>query len=89
MSDKTEILSKIKNFFKSNVKLDNLSGLLEISPYNLIGIDNVSAQVLLNHNINTIDDLSQISPQDPPIIKEISQSMIIKWIEINSFSNII
>ncbi len=82
MAKKNDKISEIKDFFKSTVKLNNLLGLLELSPFNLVGFDNISTQLLINNNINTIDDLSELSIENPPLIKEFSQNTIIKWIKI-------
>jgi len=82
MVKKNEKISEIKDFFKSNVNVDNIMALLELPPYNLVGIDNISTQILLNNNINSIEDLSNLSTESLPTIEDIPQNTLIKWIKI-------
>lgn len=75
-------LSKIKEFFKSNVIITELEEVLRFKPDTLIGIDQISAEKLKENNINTIQDLANIPEDNPPEIKGILPKIIIKWIKI-------
>ncbi|TFG15815.1 MAG: hypothetical protein EU535_01045 [Promethearchaeota archaeon] len=73
---------KIKDFFKSNVIINELEEVLRFSPDSLIGIDNVSAEALREHNIKTIQDLANLNVEDAPEIKNIPEPIVTKWIKI-------
>jgi GTPase SAR1 family protein len=77
-----ESLKKIKDFFKSNVVLNELEEFLQTKVDSLIGIDNTSAQNLGETNIHTIQDLANLSPDSPPSVKNILPQLVIKWIKI-------
>jgi len=75
-------LSKIKEFFKSNVIITELEEVLRFKPDTLIGIDQISAEKLKNNNIDTIQDLANIPEDDPPEIQGILPKILNKWIKI-------
>ena len=73
---------KIKDFFKSNVIINELEEVLGFRPDTLIGIDNVSAQALKEHRINNIQDLANLKVESPPEIRSIPEAIVLKWIKI-------
>ncbi|MBD3253957.1 MAG: hypothetical protein GF383_02640 [Candidatus Lokiarchaeota archaeon] len=80
MSEKND--EKIKDFFKSNVIINEIEEILDFKPDTLIGIDNISADALKEYRINTIQDLADLSLDDLPEIKSIPSSIIQKWVKI-------
>ena len=73
---------KIKDFFKSNVIINELEEVLGFRPDALIGIDNVSAQALKEHRINNIQNLADLKVESPPEIRSIPEAIVLKWIKI-------
>ncbi|MFX1338208.1 MAG: ADP-ribosylation factor-like protein [Promethearchaeota archaeon] len=73
---------KIKDFFKSNVIINELEEVLGFRPDTLIGIDNVSAEALKEHRINNIQDLANLNVESPPEIRTIPEPIVTKWIKI-------
>ncbi len=73
---------KIKDFFKSNVIINELEEVLGFRPDTLIGIDNVSAEALKEHKINNIQDLANLDVDEPPEIRTIPEPIVTKWIKI-------
>ena len=73
---------KIKDFFKSNVIINELEEVLGFRPDTLIGIDNVSADALKEHRIKSIQDLANLKVESPPEIRSIPEPIVIKWIKI-------
>ena len=73
---------KIKDFFKSNVIINELEEVLRFRPDSLIGIDNISADALKEHKINNIQDLANLNVESVPQIKSIPEQIITKWIKI-------
>jgi len=73
---------KIKDFFKSNVIINELEEVLGFRPDTIIGIDNVSAEALKEHRINNIQDLANLNVDNPPEIRSIPEPIITKWIKI-------
>ncbi len=73
---------KIKDFFKSNVIINELEEVLGFRPDTLIGIDNVSAQALKEHRINNIQNLADLKVESPPEIRSIPEAIVLKWIKI-------
>ena len=73
---------KIKDFFKSNVIINELEEVLGFRPDTLIGIDNVSADALKEHRIKSIQDLANLKVESPPEIRSIPEQIVIKWIKI-------
>ncbi|MFX0031508.1 MAG: ADP-ribosylation factor-like protein [Candidatus Hodarchaeota archaeon] len=73
---------KVKDFFKSNVIINELEDVLNFKPETLIGIDKVSSDTLSDYNIRNIGDLAKISLDNPPDVKEVPSSILIKWIKI-------
>jgi GTPase SAR1 family protein len=82
MSGKEKVLSEIEGFFKTRVFLRDLEGILNNAPSTLIGIDNVSNKSLRDNGIETLRDLSNLTPDNPPNIVQIPPNMLIKWINI-------
>jgi GTPase SAR1 family protein len=73
---------KIKDFFKSNVIINEIEEVLRLRPDTLIGIDNISAEALKEHKINNIQDLANLKVESAPQIKNIPEPIITKWIKI-------
>ncbi|MHA1804496.1 MAG: ADP-ribosylation factor-like protein [Promethearchaeota archaeon] len=77
-----ENLSKIRDFFKSNVSINDIEALLQFPPDTLVGIDQISAEKLAQQEINTIEDLAKINENNPPEIRGIPPIILVKWIKI-------
>ncbi len=75
-------LLKIKDFFKRTVIFNDLEEILRFKPDTLIGIDQISSEVLSKYNIESILDMANLNEDNPPQIKEIEPNIIIKWIRI-------
>ncbi|MFW9945401.1 MAG: ADP-ribosylation factor-like protein [Candidatus Odinarchaeota archaeon] len=73
---------KVKDFFKSNIIINDLEDILNFKPDTLIGIDKVSSDTLEDYNIKSIGDLAKISLENLPDVKEIPSSIMIKWVKI-------
>ncbi|MFX0180815.1 MAG: ADP-ribosylation factor-like protein [Candidatus Hodarchaeota archaeon] len=73
---------KVKDFFKSNIIVNELEDILNFKPDTLIGIDKVSSDTLGDYNIKNIGDLAKVSLENLPDVKEIPSSIIIKWVKI-------
>ena len=73
---------KVKDFFKSNVIINELEDILNLKPDTLIGIDKVSSDTLGDYNIKNIGDLAKVSLENLPDVKEIPSSILIKWVKI-------
>ena len=74
-------IQKIKDFFKSNVVINELREVLNFAPDTLFGIDKVNAEKLKDSKIKTISDLANINIDDPPKIDVLPQ-ILIKWIKV-------
>ena len=82
MTDK-ESMNRIKDFFKSSTIIsEELKEVLDYKPDTLIGIDKISAERLAAASIRSIGDLANLSPDNPPEIKELPLVILIKWIKI-------
>ena len=77
-----ENLKKVKDFFKTNVIINELNEILTFKPDTLIGIDKVSADILKENDIHTIADLGKLSSESPPEVSKITPAVLIKWIKI-------
>ncbi|TFG04687.1 MAG: hypothetical protein EU539_10350 [Promethearchaeota archaeon] len=73
---------KIKDFFKSSAIINEFEEVLSFRPDTLIGIDNVSAEALKEHDIDTIQDLADLDLVNPPEIRSIPEPILTKWIKI-------
>ncbi|MFX1588339.1 MAG: ADP-ribosylation factor-like protein, partial [Promethearchaeota archaeon] len=73
---------KVKDFFKSNIIINELEDILNFGPDTLIGIDKVSSDTLRDYNIKNIGDLAKVSLENLPDVKEVPSSIIIKWVKI-------
>jgi GTPase SAR1 family protein len=75
---------KIRDFFKRDVSfdIDMVAEVLKFGPETLIGIDIVSAEKLEENGIETIQDLANLSKDNPPQIEGILPKMLEKWIGI-------
>jgi len=80
--ERDDELSKIKEFFKRNVIITELEEVLRFKPDTLIGIDQISAEKLMENDINSIQDLANIPEENPPEIKGLLPSILTKWIKI-------
>jgi len=74
-------IQKIKDFFKSNVVINELRDVLNFAPDTLFGIDKVNAEKLKDSNIKTISDLANLNIDDPPKVDVLPQ-ILIKWIKV-------
>ena len=72
----------IKDFFKSNVIINEIEEVLSFKPDTLIGIDKISGDALREKNIKTLEDLASLNAENPLEIKTIMPQMINKWIKI-------
>lgn len=78
---KANNIQKIKDFFKSNVIINEVREVLDFKPDTLFGIDKISAEKLKESNIKTILDLASINVDDPPKVDVLPQ-ILIKWIKV-------
>lgn len=72
----------IKDFFKSNVLINELDEVLKFKPDTLIGVDKISSDHLFNEGIKTIEDLANLNVSSLPEIKELMPNMLQKWVKI-------
>lgn len=72
----------IKDFFKSNVLINEIEEVLRFKPETLIGVDKISSDHLISEGIINIDELAKQSVASLPEIKEILPQMLIKWVKI-------
>jgi len=72
----------IKDFFKRSVIINELDEALKFKPDTLIGIDQISSENLIDNNINNIEELAHLSLESLPSIKEIPNSVLLKWVKI-------
>lgn len=82
MSEEETKTVVIKDFFKSSVILNELDEVLKFKPDTLIGIDQISSEKLLENNVKNIEELAHLSLESLPIIKEIPNKVLIKWVRI-------
>jgi GTPase SAR1 family protein len=82
MSEEETKTVVIKDFFKSSVILNELDEVLKFKPDTLIGIDQISSEKLLENNVKNIVELAHLSLESLPIIKEIPNKVLIKWVRI-------
>jgi GTPase SAR1 family protein len=82
MSDKEKAISEIEGFFKTRVFLRDLEGILNNAPSTLIGVDNVSNKSLRDNGVETLRDLANLTPSNPPDIVQIPPNILVKWINI-------
>ncbi len=82
MSENSSKSVAIKDFFKSNVLINELDEVLRFKPDSLIGVDKISSDHLYNNGIKTIEDLANLSVSNLPEIKEILPKMLLKWVKI-------
>jgi GTPase SAR1 family protein len=82
MSENSNKSGAIKDFFKSNVLINELEEILRFPPDTLIGVDKVSSDHLIDNGIKTIEDLANVSVSNLPEIKEIMPNVFQKWIKI-------
>lgn len=72
----------IKDFFKRSVIINELDEALKFKPDTLIGIDQISAEKLIDNNVNNIEELAHLSLESLPSIKEIPNKILTKWVRI-------
>ncbi|MFX1502845.1 MAG: ADP-ribosylation factor-like protein [Promethearchaeota archaeon] len=82
MSENISKSVAIKDFFKSNVLINELDEILKFTPDTLIGVDKISSDHLFENGIKTIEDLANISASNLPEIKEIMPNILQKWVKI-------
>jgi GTPase SAR1 family protein len=82
MSENSSRSVAIKDFFKSNVLINELEEVLRFKLDTLIGVDKISSDHLNNEGIKTIEELANLSVSNLPEIKEILPNMLIKWVKI-------
>ena len=82
MSENSGKSVAIKDFFKSNVLINELDEVLRFKPETLIGVDKITSDQLFNEGIKTIDDLANLNTSSLPEIKEVLPSMLQKWVKI-------
>ena len=78
-NDKSVVL---KDFFKSNVLINELEEILRFKPETLIGVDKISSDHLIAHGIKTIEDLADLTVTNLPEVKEILPNILQKWVKI-------
>ena len=81
MSEKSSKVM-IKDFFKSNVLINEIEEVLRFKPETLIGVDKISSDHLISEGLINIDELAKQSVASLPEIKEILPQMLIKWVKI-------
>jgi len=72
----------IKDFFKSNVLINEIEDVLRFKPETLIGVDKISSDHLISEGIVNIDELAKLSVASLPEIRDILPQMLLKWIKI-------
>ncbi len=72
----------IKDFFKSSVFINELDEALKFKPSSLIGIDQISSEKLIEHNIKNIEALAKVPLDNLPKISEIPINILTKWVKI-------
>jgi len=72
----------IKDFFKSSVIINELDEALRFKPNSLIGIDQISSEKLIEHNIKNIEALAKVPLDNLPKIEEIPINILTKWVRI-------
>ncbi|MFW9998652.1 MAG: ADP-ribosylation factor-like protein [Candidatus Hodarchaeota archaeon] len=82
MSENSSKSVAIKDFFKSNILINELEEVLRLKPESLIGIDKISSDHLIDEGIKTIEDLANLSVSNLPEIKEILPNMLLKWVKV-------
>lgn len=82
MSENSSKSVAIKDFFKSNVLINELEEVLSFTPDTLIGVDKISSDHLYNEGVKNIEELANLSVSNLPDIKEILPNMLIKWVKI-------
>ncbi len=82
MSDQNSKSVIIKDFFKSNVLINEIEEVLRFKPETLIGVDKVSSDKLLSYGIKSLEDLANLSVANLPEIKDILPNMLQKWVKI-------
>lgn len=73
---------KIKDFFKSNVVINEIEEVLAFKPDALIGIDNITGDSLREKNIKSIENLAGLNVENPPEVRGIMPQLVVKWIKI-------
>ncbi len=81
MPEKIDV-SKVREFFKSNVVIDQVEEIMNLKPESLIGIDTISSEKLKQANIHTLADLAKLSSETPPEVSGVLAQSVIKWIKI-------
>jgi len=82
MSEKKTKNVVIKDFFKRTIILNELDEALKFKPDSLIGIDQISSEKLYENNVKSIEELAHLPLENLPDIKEIPNTVLIKWVKI-------
>jgi len=72
----------IKDFFKSSIIINEIDEALKFKPNSLIGIDQISSEKLIEHNIKNIEALAKVPLDNLPKIEEIPINILTKWVKI-------
>ncbi|MBA7525787.1 hypothetical protein ES705_17944 [subsurface metagenome] len=72
----------IKDFFKRSVIINELDEALKFKPNSLIGIDQISSEKLIEHNIINIEALAKVPLDNLPKIEEVPINILTKWVKI-------
>lgn len=75
-------IQKIRDFFKSNVIINEVGEVLDFKPDTLFGIDKISAEKLRKSNIKTILHLASLDADHPPQIRDVLPQILVKWIKV-------
>ncbi|MFW9899383.1 MAG: ADP-ribosylation factor-like protein [Candidatus Thorarchaeota archaeon] len=75
-------IQKIRDFFKSNVIINEVREVLDFKPDTLFGIDKISAEKLRKSNIKTILHLASLDADHPPQIRDVLPQILVKWIKV-------
>jgi len=79
---KEKQIETLKDFFKSGVKISELSEISLLKPDDLFGIDSVSANKLRDNGIKSLQDLANLSEDNLPQIRDVLPQILLKWVKI-------
>ena len=79
---KEKQIETLKDFFKSGVKISELSEVSLLKPDDLFGIDSVSANKLRDNGIKTIQDLASLPEDNLPQIRDVLPQILSKWVKV-------
>ncbi|MHA1489145.1 MAG: ADP-ribosylation factor-like protein [Promethearchaeota archaeon] len=79
---KNNNIKNVKDLLKSSVNFKDFKEVLKLKTDTIIGIDNISCEMLIEKDINTIEDLAKQTVENPIKIKRILPQVLLKWIKI-------